>query len=488
MTDAERDEKKDESGTDSDDDNSGSNSGSDSEEWLDGDLDPNTEEGARKIRKGEAALAASISRSTEEQRKQCEVRGPDKAYEIPKSLYEKAEKQNDQLTDDERALLLSRGDVVGKALANPKSLTEAELYQVIRWSPPELIQPAIRKATGGALSKPLELIAKAREAKESGQLHTLSFEELELVYRQCLVGGFDFLRQSMSWFEVPGNTEAKHLMSTHVGWDSDMTTEVAKYVVPQLKARFELQSQKLAAQLQHNRSSMARRYVQRQQDHRAVTEDGGHFLNAMLDHMEDLQRQRDHGTVTEDEFRHTHRAHLAAMRSYSQNRNHRAHPYSSINRPPMQPLELRGPSAIPTSPFPPAPQQLPMHPPQPLPSPFFTSPPIPGGPAPVSPWIFNPGHVPQSAYDRNRIFPDGSLAWPPAYHPEVPMKFFAEELRAKIKAENLVIDDFWHEAGTRFNALTVEERAPYEEKIEALRQKAWHRFDTEPFTFLPGRD
>ncbi|KAK1762165.1 WSC domain-containing protein [Phialemonium atrogriseum] len=342
-----------------------------------------------------------MSRSTEEQRKQYEVRGPDKAYEIPKSLYEKAEKHNDQLTDDERALLLSRGDVVGKALANPKSLTEAELYQVIRWSPPELIQPAIRKATGGVLSKPLELIAKVREAKESGQLHTLSFEELKLVYRQCLVGGVDFLQQSMSWFEVPGNTEAKHLMST--------------------------------------------------------------------------QRQRDHGTVTEDEFRHTHRAHLAAMRSYSQNRNHRAHPYSSINRPPMQPLEPRGPSAIPTRPFPPAPQQLPMHPPQPLPSPFFTSPPIPGGPAPVIPWIFNPGHVPQSAYDRNRIFPDGSLAWPPAYHPKVPMKFFAEELRAKIKAENLVIDDFWHEAGTRFNALTVEERAPYEEKIEALRQKAWHR-------------
>ncbi len=41
------------------------------------------------------------------------------ALEIPASLYDKAQNQNDQLTDLERNLLRSRGDLVGRALATP---------------------------------------------------------------------------------------------------------------------------------------------------------------------------------------------------------------------------------------------------------------------------------------------------------------------------------------------------------------------------------
>src|SRR5262245_45933711 len=52
--------------------------------------------------------------------------GPLVAYQIPQDLYEKAWKHQDQLTEEERHLFLSRGDLVGRALAQPSSLTPEE--------------------------------------------------------------------------------------------------------------------------------------------------------------------------------------------------------------------------------------------------------------------------------------------------------------------------------------------------------------------------
>lgn len=180
------------------------------------------------VRELQDALAAEIKRKTEEQTEKYEIHPPQIAFEIPKGLYEKAQKENDQLTDDERALLLSRGDVVGKALANPKSLTEAELYQVLRLPPPEIIQPVVREATGGALSSPFELLAKAREAKENGQLHTLSFEELKLLAEGCQVD-LCYIGQTMNWEKVPGNKEAMHLIGAQAGWDVNAVMEMSMY-------------------------------------------------------------------------------------------------------------------------------------------------------------------------------------------------------------------------------------------------------------------
>ncbi len=47
------------------------------------------------------------------------LKPPAATYEISDLLYEKALKQKDQLTDAERQLLLSRGDLIGRALAKP---------------------------------------------------------------------------------------------------------------------------------------------------------------------------------------------------------------------------------------------------------------------------------------------------------------------------------------------------------------------------------
>ena len=42
---------------------------------------------------------------------------------IPEDLYDKAEDHQEELTEEERQLFLSRGDVIGKALGSPHSLT-----------------------------------------------------------------------------------------------------------------------------------------------------------------------------------------------------------------------------------------------------------------------------------------------------------------------------------------------------------------------------
>lgn len=86
----------------------------------------------------------------------------DVAYEIPESLYEKAAKHQAQLTDSERTLLLSRGDLVGRALAQPASLTREERYTVLRMPSPETVRSRIQRATGGVLSEPGELYMPKR--------------------------------------------------------------------------------------------------------------------------------------------------------------------------------------------------------------------------------------------------------------------------------------------------------------------------------------
>lgn len=72
------------------------------EDWPDPDVDSDTEEGRESIRVSKAALLATINRSIAQRQRQLEVPG------IPDTLYVKAQDHQDQLTNDERRLLLSR--------------------------------------------------------------------------------------------------------------------------------------------------------------------------------------------------------------------------------------------------------------------------------------------------------------------------------------------------------------------------------------------
>ncbi|TQN70216.1 hypothetical protein CSHISOI_05333 [Colletotrichum shisoi] len=90
------------------------------EDWPEVDVDSDTDEGREATRRAEIAFHATIERSIRQQHTQ----SADDT--IPLTLYAKAHSHPDQLTQDERGLLNSRGDVVGKALADPDSLTPDE--------------------------------------------------------------------------------------------------------------------------------------------------------------------------------------------------------------------------------------------------------------------------------------------------------------------------------------------------------------------------
>ncbi|KAK6854674.1 hypothetical protein PG995_009767 [Apiospora arundinis] len=111
-------------------------------------------------------------------------RGPKEAFiNISQSLYKKAGTQNEELSDDERALFLTRGDLAGKALAHPESLSLAEKYEIMGFLPPE-------------------------------QLHN--------TIRELLVTGFqpaDAYRQIGGWKTFPGNEEARRLIQAREGID-----------------------------------------------------------------------------------------------------------------------------------------------------------------------------------------------------------------------------------------------------------------------------
>ncbi|KAK3938614.1 hypothetical protein QBC46DRAFT_317446 [Diplogelasinospora grovesii] len=68
--------------------------------------------------------------------------------QISRNLYRKASQHNDQLSKAERLLLLSRRDLLGKALAYPDSLTEAQRDAVLTRPPPDVLAANIRHVTG----------------------------------------------------------------------------------------------------------------------------------------------------------------------------------------------------------------------------------------------------------------------------------------------------------------------------------------------------
>lgn len=144
---------------------------------------------------------------------------------IPDSLYEKAHDDPTQLTDEERQLLLSRGDVVGKALATPTELTTAEIHEVLLWPPPDVTSANIQRATGGTLNSPVELFAKAKDAIDRRQLDALlSHEEMALLARFFHgPDDEDFShRERKRRVESPGPGRAYNLVFSLIGVDDDV--------------------------------------------------------------------------------------------------------------------------------------------------------------------------------------------------------------------------------------------------------------------------
>ncbi|KAK8102144.1 hypothetical protein PG984_015290 [Apiospora sp. TS-2023a] len=154
--------------------------------------------------------------------------GPELGLEIPQEIYEKAGSHNDELTESERTLFLSRGDAIGKALAYPKSLTLAEKYEAMDWMSLDELHAAIRQVSGGTISQALELMAKAKAS-----LQSLNFDEIMLLADQ-------FRADQNQWFrrqQFPGNSEACRLITAQEGIDNDLFYQVQVYLMddPELR-------------------------------------------------------------------------------------------------------------------------------------------------------------------------------------------------------------------------------------------------------------
>lgn len=204
------------------------------EEWPDIDVDSDTSEGAEAIRRADAAFEASIERSLQKQREQQPGYG-----RIPKELYVKAQDHQDQLTQEERQLLLTRGDVAGKALAYPDSLTTDEIHDLLFWPPPDVLRANVQQVTGGALSTARELVAKAKDALGRGQFDTeVSDDECQLLKRAFhpkddptyLMG------RMMGLLGSPGYGAAWTIVSNRVGMDGAVMHAASTRFNPTLRA------------------------------------------------------------------------------------------------------------------------------------------------------------------------------------------------------------------------------------------------------------
>ncbi len=156
------------------------------------DLDVSTEEGRARMDRREAIHMRAIGRQMERIEAERRSKIPPVAFDIPESLYQKAQTQNDQLTDAERALLRSRGDLVGRALADPDALTTEEAYRVMMWPAPEAVRANVRRVTGGRVDNAAELFAEAK----AGRIWTVA--ECGLVMGKFMAGELPDWKREMT--------------------------------------------------------------------------------------------------------------------------------------------------------------------------------------------------------------------------------------------------------------------------------------------------
>ncbi|KAH8908442.1 hypothetical protein BR93DRAFT_966507 [Coniochaeta sp. PMI_546] len=131
-------------------------------------VDLDDEKGKAALRHTRDERADAVVKSTAA--KFVEYKGPLIAYKINSALNSMTASDDATLRDDERALLLSLGDLACRALAIPDSLTTKEMYNLISWPAPDTLRAPYHnlKLTDGAPSKSSELNAEATGGINTG--------------------------------------------------------------------------------------------------------------------------------------------------------------------------------------------------------------------------------------------------------------------------------------------------------------------------------
>ena len=195
---------------------------------------------------------------------------PEIAYTLPQELYLKAQNQQNQLTDAERQLLLSRGDLIGKALAQPSSLTEVERYWVLDRPPPDVVRARIELASNGELSTVAELVVKATpdaSGLNNTELYLMAnnFHEAALEVRFMQGDCHDMP-------SIPGATEARRVFSfcEELGLVEEEKTIVAASVKQFLRDRERKRAPHLAAIAAKEAHANTPEALQRKEKERAL--------------------------------------------------------------------------------------------------------------------------------------------------------------------------------------------------------------------------
>lgn len=197
------------------------------EDWPDMDIDSDTSDGRGRSEQADDALFASINRSIARQNRRPSFSN------IPDDLYKKAAVHQDQLTDEERQLLLSRGDLVGKVLGDPDSLTNEEIHEFLLWPAPEVVQRNIHTATNGTRRTPTELYAKFKAILGRGERLESAVSDAELVLpaRQFHALDDNTYQQtgSLAMSSLKGHDSATNLLFHCMGLDAQVLQTSCMY-------------------------------------------------------------------------------------------------------------------------------------------------------------------------------------------------------------------------------------------------------------------
>ena len=471
------------------------------------------------------------------------------AFEISGELYAKAEKQQDELTHDERQILLSRGDLIGKALAQPESLTPEEFNTVLCRPPPDVVRATIERVTGGALHTRRELMAKMNDLRKQGRLDEVKDDELALIMNNFSANVYDsgmpdFLNQA------PGNGEAFKLLSRREQEEEEGSAATATalmllwFMGAAIRVQARAEALRAAARQQpamamgsplpprlpgllsasqRTQSPLARppwglgTGGMGRRSSPQVDEDHFEELDVIVNKMEEIQTQRDKGELTYERFMEENWKHVASIREYSRKKRRILHP-----RPPSTtPLPPRGPHTNILSHLQPLgfpgthgpigslnipPVGLVGNPA--LGSAVFTAPGAlssilsslsqnPDVGMPTAPSSSTSGAVPSAppltsrpepkVCDRWSTFPGGKVFWPVrgGMPRKLPTTYFSEHLREKMEADGIVVDNYQRYLRERWVALTAEEQAHYQQLSEAARQADWDEFEAEKLLVGP---
>ncbi|KAH6691965.1 hypothetical protein EV126DRAFT_482125 [Verticillium dahliae] len=130
---------------------------------------------------------------------------------------------------EQRNNLLGRNDVIGRALAQPDSLTTEDVHELFCWPPPDVVRNNIQRATAGTLSTPVEVYAKAKEAIDRGHFETFtSAAEVQLLtngFHEKIDGSYP--ARCTAAFHSPGYGHAVNLISRRLIPDLILVTQAA---------------------------------------------------------------------------------------------------------------------------------------------------------------------------------------------------------------------------------------------------------------------